>query len=184
MSNQYSGDTRIYEEAFSRYEAQRDELQNLRETALKTFRIEIILLGAIVAFADAFREFLSTVLSQPFYGTLSEWIFGLVFTLGLFLFFLSPILALEAVRQAKFDYVLDAEGLQDALRGEMKVITDSGVLEPTEDEKDWDKLMAKVYADAVSKNAGTIESSSKVLQLSHGALIGAFILTVVGFTYG
>lgn len=169
-----------YNELCNRADRQQKELQNQRETALRTLRATIILIGVIVTFSHHFQQTLASFASQPFTPTLSNVIGGLLIPLsGLFLV-LSPIFAAWSLKDGHFSEALDPWDMQELTEEKLILETNGELAHPSENVGDWYQYMISEYAASISQNDDILDNVSFYLRLSHGVLALAPVIFGLG----
>lgn len=169
-----------HEQADKRLEQQRKELRSIRETALKTLRATILLIGIIVTFSANFSSNLAAWGAQPVPNHPAVIPAGIFILGGPFLLFISPIFAAWALRDAYFSEKVDGEHIE--------IIANGGIISDGEDQfrktpgniVDWYQHMIDRKSNIIKENDSVLNKSSATLQFSHWALVLAPSSTSLG----
>lgn len=169
-----------YDEIRERVGQQRDELQNQRETALRTLRATVILIGVLITFSDAFRQPLAFIAGQEFVFSISNILGGAFVGISGVLLFLSPILAVWSLILGHLSGGIEPMDLRALADGKLDAELNGEIHHPSHNSGDWFQYMIHKHSGTISDNDYVLQQSELFLRFSHTALAISPILLVLG----
>lgn len=156
-----------YEEVNNLIERQRTDLQNQRETALRTLRATIVLIGILITFSYQFSGMIQSYTSQPFQPTLSNILGGGLISFAAMFLVMSPILLIFSLKDAHFSRSIDPWELRSLSTGSLEAINDGELHHLSHRSDDWYQFMIHEYSSQAADNEKTLRNSSLYLRFGH-----------------
>ena len=157
---------RTHQEAQRTLDNQLKEIEQARDSASRTFRTTVLLIGIILTGITAFRESISGFLSSPLgESILVEILAACIFLVGFISLIISPIFAVWALK--------DIEAKTGMGARDVEMVIEKSKAEPTLAEittEGWYRLTLQKYADWIRQNKRTIERITFRLNICHSLL--------------
>lgn len=171
----------MYAEASERVKRQQEELQNERETALRTLRVTVILIGVLITFSDVFGQAIQAYAAQPFVATPSNLIAGIfLIPFSGIVLLLSPVFAAWSLRSGHPSEDLEPWDMRSLADGKLAAELNGEFTNPSHDSNDWYRYMVHSHSRTISDYNDALNELSFNLRLSHGCLVLAPILLGLG----
>lgn len=160
-----------YEKTCNQYERQQEELHNRRETALKTIRLTVILIGIIATIVYRFRQFIQSYTAQPVSFILTEVLGAILIALFAMLLATSPLFALSSLTKAYNSEDIKLQSLIDISNQQLLVKGENKMLNPGSSVEDWYKYLICEQSKYIKRNNDALRSSERYLRACHTALV-------------
>lgn len=169
-----------FEEMKRRSERQQEELHSLRETAGRTLRVTVILIGVLVTFSSEFRQVIASYGDQPVVWEVPNLIGHFLMAIAPLGLLLSPIFATLALKEGHFSESIDPWDMRDISNG--KLISQRGdeTMHPSEHVDDWYWYLIDKYSSTIDKNDEVLRDTASSLRLSHVAFVAGPVLFSLG----
>jgi len=169
-----------FEEVNNLIKRQRTELQNQRETALRTLRVTIVLVGVLITFSYQFSGVIQSFISRPVQPTLTDILGVLLVGLAVAFLSLSPILLIFSLKEAQFSRSIDPWDLKSLSTGTLDARINDEVYHPSHKTDDWYLFMIHAYAEKAEENRSIINNSGRYLQFGHLFLALTPVFFIIG----